>query len=189
MKKTFLFTPLSIIILLFSIGCKKEKPEVPKENELITTLILTLINSENASDSVVLRFFDIDGMGGIPPEITQAGTLRSGNSYSGSIILLDESQSPPGDVNRDILATAKDHQFFFLIDGLDIQITYKDFDADGLPLGLKIDMLTGNPSSGTLKIILRHYPNKTAPNVSQGDITNAGGSTDIESTFELEIFP
>lgn len=180
---------LLALISLIAVSCKKEKPEVPKENELITTLILTLTNSENPDDKVVLRFFDIDGMGGIPPEITKTGDLKANNLYNGSITLLDETQSPPGDVNKDIKATDRDHQFFYIVHDLDVKITYRDFDPNGLPLGLKIDMQTGEPSVGTLTIILKHYPDKTAPNVAQGDITNAGGSTDIEATFELEILP
>lgn len=164
-------------------------PTVPKENELITTLIITLTNSENPSDTAILRFFDIDGMGGIPPQITQTGTVHANRLYTGRITLLDETQDPPGDVNRDIQATDRDHQFFFIPDGIDAKFTYLDFDANGLPLGLRFTMETGNPSTGTLRVILRHYPDKSAPNVSSGDITNAGGSTDIEAFFDLEILP
>lgn len=177
------------LMLLFSIACKKEKPVIPKENELITTLEFVLINSENTSDSVLLRFFDIDGMGGIPPQITQTGEIKANQAYRGSIRLWDETQNPPGDVNADIIATASDHQFFYIAQGIEAAFIYRDFDPNGKPLGLQVDVITGNPSAGSLKIVLRHYPDKHAPGVAQGNIENAGGSTDIEATFPLEIRP
>jgi len=34
---------------------------------------------------------------------------------------------------------------------------------------------------------LRHQPNKSGDNVASGDITNAGGETDIEVTFDVTI--
>ncbi|MFN4298620.1 MAG: hypothetical protein ACK4EX_02695 [Thermaurantimonas sp.] len=179
----------SILILLFSVACKKEKPEVPKENELITTLEFLLKNSENPLDSVFLRFFDVDGMGGIPPQVTQVGEVKANQAYHGSLRLWDETQNPPGNVNVDILATANDHQIFFIPQGIDAQFIYKDFDPNGKPLGLQVDVITGSPSTGSLRIVLRHYPNKNAPGVAQGNIENAGGSTDIEATFPIEIKP
>jgi hypothetical protein len=42
-------------------------------------------------------------------------------------------------------------------------------------------------SEGSLTIILRHEPDKSAPGVSEGDIANAGGETDIQLNFELII--
>ena len=41
--------------------------------------------------------------------------------------------------------------------------------------------------SGTITVTLRHEPNKDAAGVSSGDIANAGGETDIEVTFNVEI--
>ena len=36
-------------------------------------------------------------------------------------------------------------------------------------------------------ITLRHEPAKTATGVSGGDITNAGGETDIEVVFDVTV--
>jgi len=44
-----------------------------------------------------------------------------------------------------------------------------------------------DPGEGGLRITLRHEPNKTAAGVQNGDITNAGGETDIEVTFTFEV--
>lgn len=189
MERSRLLPGIFVVSVMVCTSCRKEKPEVPKENELITTLILTLKNQAVPSDSVVLKFFDIDGMGGIPPVISQEGEIRAGTKYNGFITLLDETQDPPGDVNRDILATDVDHQFFYLTDDVDLEFTYRDFDRNGRPLGLRTEVMDGVPSSGRLTIVLRHYPDKSAPGVSAGDITNAGGSTDIQADFDVEVLP
>ena len=43
------------------------------------------------------------------------------------------------------------------------------------------------PGNGTITVILRHEPDKDASGVSNGDITNAGGETDIEVVFNVEV--
>ena len=45
----------------------------------------------------------------------------------------------------------------------------------------------GAASNGTVVVTLRHQPDKTASGVSSGDITYAGGETDIEVSFPLVI--
>jgi hypothetical protein len=66
-------------------------------------------------------------------------------------------------------------------------ITYNDSDANNLPVGLKTVLTTGNTSTGTLAVTLKHKPNKAAAGVLGGDITNAGGETDINVEFNVEI--
>jgi hypothetical protein len=46
---------------------------------------------------------------------------------------------------------------------------------------------TSSAGSGTLTITLRHEPNKDGDNVADGDITNAGGETDVEVTFNIDV--
>ena len=50
-------------------------------------------------------------------------------------------------------------------------------------------MTTGSMSnpSASMTVILRHEPDKAGAGVSDGDITNAGGETDIEVTFPFEL--
>ncbi|MCB0763865.1 MAG: type 1 periplasmic binding fold superfamily protein, partial [Flavobacteriales bacterium] len=64
---------------------------------------------------------------------------------------------------------------------------YDDMDANMLPIGLESMWTIGAASNGTVIVTLRHEPDKTATGVSSGDITNAGGETDIEVTFPLVI--
>ena len=48
-------------------------------------------------------------------------------------------------------------------------------------------LTTGDAASGNITIILRHEPVKDAEGVSDGDITNAGGETDISVTFPVVV--
>jgi hypothetical protein len=64
---------------------------------------------------------------------------------------------------------------------------YDDMDGSGNPIGVANTYLTGDAGSGTFTVTLRHEPNKTAAGVADGDITNAGGETDIEVEFPVTI--
>ena len=56
-------------------------------------------------------------------------------------------------------------------------------------MGLTFDMTTGSMSnpSASMTVILRHEADKAGAGVSDSDITNAGGETDIEVTFPFEL--
>lgn len=171
---------------LFMLSCEKENPIIPNEEELITTLSYTLSPS-NGGTPVVLLFKDLDGDGGIPPTVT-GGLLESNTIYNGVLDLLNESDSPAESITDEVNEEGDEHQFFFAkSSGLDAAIQYVDLDVNGDPLGLKTDFVTGGTSSGTITITLRHEPNKSAAGVANGDIANAGGETDIEVTFNVEI--
>jgi hypothetical protein len=174
-------------VAVISTSCKKdEDPVIPNEEELITTLNYTLI-SQNPADTVVLRFQDLDGEGGNDPIII-GGTLLANTVYSGSIELLNEQENPAEDITEEVEMEAEEHQFFFQVtNGLDAVVTYGDTDADGNPIGLASVINSNTVSSGKLTIILRHEPDKNAAGVSDGDITNAGGETDIEVEFDVDI--
>jgi len=172
-------------------GCKKpdDDPIIPpppvNEEEVITTMVLRFDNTGAGADKE-LRFTDADGDGGGAP-VYDLDTLDDASVYTTSIILLDETVSPADTVSNEVLNEGVDHQFFFAPTGANISIVYGDTDANGNPIGLSTTMTTGTPSVGNLMVTLRHEPNKTAAGVSSGDITNAGGETDIEITFPLVI--
>lgn len=180
---------VSILALLNA--CKKKDDPKPPENheELITTVKLKVKNTLFASDSTEVVWRDVDGNGGNPPIIGTL-TLKANSFYSASLNLLDESHiGHTHDVTDEINREKEQHQFFYQATGNLSNFTYIDFDANNKPVGLRFSFQTGAAGSGTLKITLRHKPNKSAPGVSSGDITNAGGSTDIEVTFPVTIQP
>lgn len=186
MERISLFT-ITLFALLSFAACKNDDPEDhDHEEELITTLNLVLTPSDG-SEVVTLSFVDEDGDGGNEPVIT-TDNLAANTTYSGTITLLNESESPAEDITEEIDEEAEDHQFFFTTSNdLDATIAYEDTDADGNPVGLETTMTTGDASTGTLTVILRHEPNKDGNDVSDGDITNAGGETDIEVSFPVTI--
>jgi hypothetical protein len=140
-----------------------------------------------AGTPVVFEFRDIDGDGGNAPVIT-VDTLTAQTEYHVVLTLTDESATPAEDITQEILDEDEDHQFFFTIAPTGLLLhAYDDMDGNGLPVGLENIFTSGNAGSGTLRLTLRHQPNKSAAGVNTGDITNAGGETDIEILFPLTV--
>jgi len=172
------------------VGADKDPvtPSTPaplNEEELITTLQLH-IHSANDVEHKHFIFRDVDGAGGNAPVIT-ADTLSHDSIYHVEVVVLNESASPAEDITAEINAESDVHQFFYQVSGANATVTYADADANGNPIGLETDWTIGAASNGTLVVTLRHQPDKTAAGVSSGDITNAGGETDIEVTFPFVV--
>ncbi len=175
------------------IGCKKkdDEPVAPappavNEEEVITTLILTFTDQENAGNVYELRFADPDGAGGNDPMFTN-DPIPSNRAYNVALRLLNESVTPAVELTAEITSEGIDHQFFFQQNGTTPVISYADADANGRPIGLVNNAYTTTAGVGTLTVTLRHMPDKAASGVSDGDITNAGGDTDIEVAFPVTV--
>ena len=182
------FNQLLLVLMTAAIlfpSCDPEDPEEHNDEEVITTLKYILTPS-GGGDVVTLTFVDLDGDGGDNPTIT-GGILAENTTYTGTVELLNETETPAGDITAEVLEEAEDHQFFFAntLDG--ITIDYDDTDANGQPIGLNSTLTTTTTENGTITITLRHEPNKSATDVVNGDITNAGGETDIEVTFNVDV--
>ena len=171
--------------IFFLTACEKDDPVIPNEEELITTLTYTLTPSGGGA-TVTLSFRDLDGDGGNDPTIG-GGTLAANKTYTGTLELFNEVETPRENITTEIQEEDEEHQFFFKSNVDDLTIAYTDQDDDGNPVGLNTSLTTGEPSSGSITIILRHEPNKTASGVSSGDIANAGGETDIEVVFPIDV--
>jgi len=180
------FLSLAIIATVLFTGCKDDPdPIVPNEEELITTVNYTL-SPAGGGDDIVLSYTDLDGDGSGAAVIV-GGTLSSQETYVGSLELLNETEDPAEDITLEIQEEDEEHQFFFEVTGADLSVAYTDTDADGNPVGLSTSVTAGAVSSGTLKVTLKHEPVKDATGVSDGDITNAGGETDIEVSFPINV--
>ncbi|WP_397362820.1 type 1 periplasmic binding fold superfamily protein [Olleya sp. R77988] len=175
------------LILLTSIvftACSNDDdaPEPVNEEEVITTMTVTLTPNAGGTD-IVLQTQDLDGNGPDAPVVTVSGDLVAGTSYSGAIVLLNETESPAEDITVEVEEEDVNHQFFYTIGtGLNASITYTNFDANGNELGTEFTLITGAAGTGNLTFTLRHEPTK--PNTGLSD---AGGETDIEATFSLTI--
>ena len=185
MIKNLLFIAMVITSSLLFTACEKDDPVIPNEEELITTLKYTLTPNDGGT-AITLSFLDLDGDGGNDPTIT-GGTLAVNQTYEGTLELLNEVESPAESITEEIEEEDEAHQFFFQTDISDLTVVYKDQDANGNPVGLSSTLTTGAAASGFIKIILKHEPKKSALGVSDGDITNASGETDIEVTFPVDV--
>jgi hypothetical protein len=178
---------LLVMLCLFITACD---PESGGENdeELITTVTYTLTPVAGGSP-VVLTFKDLDGAGGNAPVVTGA-TLPLNTEYNGEVSFKNESVTPVVDLNPEIIQEGTAHQIFVSVtEGLinSILYFYKDQDSKGRPLGLKTSIKTRAIGKGSLAIILRHNPNKEAIGVINGQIANAGGESDVEAIFPIEV--
>ncbi|MGV3636955.1 MAG: type 1 periplasmic binding fold superfamily protein [Flavobacteriales bacterium] len=178
-------TPLTLALglTLFFAACKKDEkvdpitPPAPvNEEELITDVRILFTDPSNNTYEWHAEFNDAG-------TLIQGDTLPANTTLQADIIVLDASTTPPDTVSNEILAEGDEHQFFFRATGVDITFAYSDTDANGRPIGLVSAWQTGSAGVGEVEVILRHEPVKDASGVSTGDITNAGGSTDIEVTF------
>lgn len=184
MKKIILicFAALSVF------SCKKEPKEVV-ENDVITTVKLSLTDTTIGIPVSDWYFRDLDGDGGNPP-VADTFVMSQNKYYEIQLDLSNERQTPVQSVTAEINANKEEHQLFYHPTPLAAysNFAYKDFDANGKPVGLKISFNTQNaPASGSIEIILRHFPNKNGINVSTGDITNANGESEMEIDFPFKI--
>jgi hypothetical protein len=183
MKKHLLFLlllPLAVCIT----SCDPDEVE-DEEEELITTLIYTL-TPDGGGDVATLTFRDLDGDGGAAGT-TVVSDLAANTTYSGVIEVLNESETPTEDITEEVSDEDDEHQFFFSSTDDLITVAYSDADGDGNPLGVLTSVTTGAAGSTDFTVTLRHEPAKDAEGVSDGDISNAGGETDIEVTFSVDI--
>lgn len=179
------------LLVFTSVSCKKDKDDevVPialvNEEEVITTVILKFTHNSGGVDRE-LRFADVDGAGGNAP-VYLIDSLDASASYTVETILLNETTTPVDTISNEVQEEGTAHQFFYTVSGVDLSVAYGDTDADGRPIGLLTTMSSGTPGSGTLLVTLRHEPDKSAAGVAAGDITNAGGETDVEVSFPLVV--
>lgn len=190
--KTKTMKKLSFVTLAFVLlatACKKDDDPEPmqpeNEEEVITTMILTYIDQMTMAQKQ-MTFQDLDGDGGNAPTIT-ADALDAGATYDLTILLLNETETPADTISNEVADEDDEHQFFFQVANANLSVDYADMDGNGDPVGLTNVATCGAASTGTMTVTLRHQPNKGAAGVSDGDIMNAGGETDIEVTFDVVV--
>lgn len=186
--KNILMAISAMALIVFNISCSSDdEPDPVNEEEVITTMTVTLAPQTGGSP-IMLQTRDLDGDGPNPPVVTVSGPLTADKAYNGTIELLNETVSPVENITTEVAAEGDEHQFFYqTVGGLDLTTTYADQDGDGNPVGILFTLETGDASTGSLTVVLRHEPDKDASGVSDGDIGNAGGETDISASFSVEV--
>lgn len=189
----FLALALLLAASLAFPACKDDddpKPQPPaNEGEVITTLRYTL-TPVGGGAARTAQFRDLDGDGGTAPVLTYDGgaarlLLDKTKTYTGAVLLLDETKSPVDTISNEVLEEADEHLFVYKLSAPTpadlLTITRTDRDANMLPLGLETTVAPrATPGTGTLQIILKHQPG-----VKDG--TEAPGDTDIDVSFGVEV--
>ncbi len=187
MKKftKFKFIAFLLALSLTFTACDDDDPEVVNEEEVITTVNVTL-TPQGGGTAVVLTYFDSDGDG--LNAVINGGTLMANTPYAGSIEVLDETDpNDVEDITEEIEEEDDEHQFFYAFTNNIATATYNDMDGNGNPVGLAFTLTTDNAGTGDFTLTLKHEPMKSAAGVSGGDPTNAGGETDVSITFPITV--
>ncbi len=185
MNKLLRFPCALLTSLVLLSACNDDDPEIENQEELITTVRLTFTPTTGGTP-VVATWEDQDGDGGGAPQVSSV-TLARNTTYNLAVSLSDASKTPATDVTAEVRDEAEEHQLFFRTTLSGMTIAYNDQDGNNRPIGLANTVTTPTAGTGTLTVILRHEPNKTAAGVANGDPTNAGGETDIETTPPFSI--
>ncbi len=179
--KSFNYLYISLLSISIALSSCEKDPQIPNEEELITTVTYTL-TPVSGGDPVIFSFRDLDGDGGQSPVVV-LGWPKANTVYNAVVGLYNESVSPVDTITNEVAAEALEHQFFYTFSDVNTSYIYTDQDTENHPIGITTRVTFGEPSEGSVTIILRHLPDKFATGVSDGDISNAGGETDIEVSF------
>lgn len=182
--KTIKFLSLVLFASQLFVSCSSDDndPDPVNEEETITTMTVTLV-PQGGGDTITLQSRDLDGDGPNAPVVTVSGNLAGNTAYNGTIVLLNETETPAEDITEEVAEEDDEHQFFFVTSGSIASVTYGDTDGNGNPVGIVFTLNTDTAGAATIAITLRHEPKK--PN--DGTLADAGGETDITQTFNLTI--
>ena len=181
------FSALALISFISFTSCSSDdEATFINEEEVITTLTATFTPIAGG-ETVVLTSRDLDGDGPDAPVLTVVGDFVVGTTYTGGVTFLNETESPVENITEEVQEEGDEHQIFYQAGSLGT-FTYTDQDVNNKPIGLNFTFIaTETPATGNITITLRHEPSKDAEGVANGDITNAGGSTDATATFEVAV--
>lgn len=183
MKK---YLPILMSALLFT-ACKKDEDIHPTDdNELITRVELTFTDVTTKT-TLTYTFQDKDGDPKTAPEKFDKIMLDKGKTYTMSLGVYDDTKSPVEDMTEEIEEESDVHLFVFKTTPASLlAITLVDQDKNGLPVGLASSVLTQSTAgTGKLNLLLKHQPELNGVRVKTGQ--EAGGSTDIDLTFDVEV--
>lgn len=165
----------------------------PEDNELITHVVVTLYDSTNMEDSVMLTFSDFDGPAGSDAPVIKGDTLLVDKTYIGKIQLYRVIRTA-GDslhpLNTEIREAGTTHQFFYTPNAAIrnyVSVASTDKDANNLPLGLTFvihtsQTISGDPVSGLLNVVLSHFESP-----SQKNGTDRSDESDVDIDFPITI--
>ncbi|MGB3852261.1 MAG: hypothetical protein WA958_20020 [Tunicatimonas sp.] len=193
-----LYTLLFSSFLLFSSCVDDDVPPEENEEETITNVTLTFTPSAGGT-AVTATWVDADGEGVNPPALTPI-SLTANTTYTLTIDLLNAiDPSDPESITEEIEEEDDEHMFFFgWTNGLFSSptgdgnlgagnrradaVNYEDEDDAGFPLGLETTWTTGDATTGTFRVVLKHQPDIKS---ATSDSTN--GESDVDIIWEATV--
>lgn len=181
--KSILLIVATVVLNSCNNKSKVAEPQIVNENEVITTLILDLVDSSDISKKIRLKSRDLNPGDNLPPTF-EISELQDNKTYYGTITLLDESKTPADTISNAVAEEKEDHQFVYSTNNLGFTVTYSntDIDAKGYYVGLRPIIKTKNISGQNvnLQVILYHLPGIKKASTEE----NAkNGSADIQTIF------
>lgn len=171
-------------IALFATSCSKDDDPIieENENEVITTVKLHF-KEQGTTNELVYSWKDADGPGGNAPVIDQIA-LQPGKTYNVSLSFLDEVNGE--DITEEVSEENIDHRIYYVPSGSsNIQVTGLDKDDNNVTLGLNSVWTTTTASTGTVRVVLRHY---AEGGKQEADLVNdPKSSTDVDIQFNSKV--
>jgi len=182
--KLFLKPSLAILFaasVFIGTSCSNDDdPEPINEEELITTLTLTMI-PQGEGATVTATYRDLDGDGGQVPTTSNI-SLAANKVYDVTVSVLDESKTPAENITEEVEEEGNEHQFFYVPTGVNLTVNATDKDSNNLPIGIVTTMTTAGASTGNLRVVLKHQPG-----LKNTTSTINTGETDVDVSFQITI--
>lgn len=179
MFRKYYFLVATAILVLSASCLKDDAPDGPSDQELITTVVVAF--TDGAGMVSTFEFADLDGPGGLPA-VKDEINLKANTNYGLVVTFFDNSDiANPVNITEEVLEEAEEHQVCYEVTGAVGTPVIIDKDANNKPLGLGATLQTGTAGTGSLKIILKHEPDKNAANPC------STGETDVEVSFNVVI--
>lgn len=189
---------ITVASMTFLAGCDTDDPEKEDTPEMITQVTLTFTPAAGG-DPVIVTATDPDGEGLQDMVVDGPANLEANSTYTLTLALINELAQPADpayNITEEVEEEGDEHMFFFSwtnqvfsdpegdgnVDNRNDALNYEDEDENGLPVGLKTTWTTAGPSSGTLRILLKHQPglkNETS--------TSSEGETDLDAEFSVQV--
>lgn len=180
---------IAAIATVFFIACKKDEviTPTPVEQELITTLRLTVTNNEGFNKTFIYKVEN--GFGSTTQGIVTKDdiVLASDKQYDVEVQLLNEKKTPAEDITEEVKAESNDHLFLFqsvpAAGSGSITFSEGNKDGNGNAFNQKIKFKAGGAGTGAVTITLKHEPTDKAAATPDA----AGGETDVEAVFNVKL--
>ncbi len=171
MKKALFF----VWILGGSLAACKDK-DLEQEN-------INTVRIEVKDGTTVVGTFmwtDPDGAAGNAPRVDTI-RLSANKTYSLETRFVDASVTPNNDFTQQIKDENTAHLLVYSVSVANLTVNNLNNDGSGKPFGQTANFVTAAVSTGSLRVVLKHNPDKSASN------PGLTGESDVDVTFPVVI--